>query len=305
MIDWTDRHCRVFHRLLSPNALLYTEMITTSAILNGDQKKLLGFSDVEHPVALQLGGSDPTDLATCAKIGEDFGYDAINLNCGCPSDRVQKGAFGACLMADPQLVADGVAAMKAAVNIPVTVKCRIGIDDSEDYVFLEDFIKKVSAAGCDTFIIHARKAWLKGLSPKENREIPPLRYDIAAEIKKNFPHLTIILNGGLTTLPQIQDALKTFDGVMIGREAYNNPWSLTEMEQALFGTAQPDRKEICEKMIEYIGTQPSTIHSTTRHMLGLFNGLRGARSFRQILSTDVHTETSAHDIMQKALSQLT
>lgn len=304
MIDWTDRHCRFFHRLLSPHALLYTEMITTSAILNGDTQKLLGFSGAEHPVALQLGGSDPTDLATCAKIGEDFGYDAVNLNCGCPSDRVQKGAFGACLMADPQLVADGVAAMRDAVRIPVTVKCRIGIDDSEDYVFLEDFIKQVSAAGCDTFIIHARKAWLKGLSPKENREIPPLRYDIAAEIKKNFPHLTIILNGGLTTLPQIQDALKTFDGVMIGREAYNNPWSLTEMELALFGTPQPDRMDVCTKMVEYIGIQPSTIHSTTRHMLGLFNGLRGARSFRQILSTEVHTATSARDIMDKALSHL-
>ena len=305
MIDWTDRHCRVFHRLLSPNALLYTEMITTSAILNGDKQKLLGFSDVEHPVALQLGGSDPTDLATCAKIGEDFGYDAINLNCGCPSDRVQKGAFGACLMADPQLVADGVAAMRDAVSIPVTVKCRIGIDDSDDYPFLEDFIKKVSSAGCDTFIIHARKAWLKGLSPKENREIPPLRYDIAAQIKHNFPDLTIILNGGLTTLPQMEDALKTFDGVMIGREAYNNPWSLTEMELALFNTPQPDRKEICDKMVDYIGTQTSTIHSTTRHMLGLFNGMRGARSFRQILSTDVHTATSAREIMEKALSSLT
>lgn len=304
MIDWTDRHCRVFHRLLSPNALLYTEMITTSAILNGDQKKLLSFSDVEHPVALQLGGSDPTDLATCAKIGEDYGYDAINLNCGCPSDRVQKGAFGACLMADPQLVADGVAAMKAAVNIPVTVKCRIGIDDSDDYNFLEDFIKRVSAAGCDTFIIHARKAWLKGLSPKENREIPPLRYDIAAEIKKNYPDLSIILNGGLTTLDQIQDALKTFDGVMIGREAYNNPYSLTEMELALFGTPQPDRFEVCKQMIPYIESQTSTIHSTTRHMLGLFNGMRGARSFRQILSTEVHTATSARDIITKALAAI-
>ncbi|OFW97197.1 MAG: tRNA dihydrouridine(20/20a) synthase DusA [Alphaproteobacteria bacterium RIFCSPHIGHO2_12_FULL_45_9] len=304
MIDWTDRHCRVFHRLLSPNALLYTEMITTSAILNGDRNRLLGFSDVEHPVALQLGGSDLADLATCAKIGEDFGYDAINLNCGCPSDRVQKGAFGACLMADPQLVADSVAAMKAAVNIPVTVKCRIGIDDSDDYNFLEDFIKKISAAGCDTFIIHARKAWLKGLSPKENREIPPLRYDIAAEIKKNYPNLTIILNGGLTKLDHIQDALKTFDGVMIGREAYNNPYFLTEMELALYGTPQPDRIEICEKMIPYIESQSSTIHSTTRHMLGLFNGMRGARSFRQILSTEVHTATSTKEIVQKALSAL-
>ncbi len=291
MIDWTDRHCRAFHRLLSPNALLYTEMITTSAILNGDRNRLLDFSDAEHPVALQLGGSDPTDLA-------------INLNCGCPSDRVQKGAFGACLMADPQLVADGVAAMKAAVQIPVTVKCRIGIDDSDDYLFLEDFIKRVSAAGCNTFIIHARKAWLKGLSPKENREIPPLRYDIAAEIKKNYPDLTIILNGGLTTISQIKNALESFDGVMIGREAYNNPWSLTEMEQEFFGTAPPDRFEVCQKMIPYIDGQTSTIHSTTRHMLGLFNGMRGARSFRQILSTEVHTATSARDIIEKAVSKI-
>lgn len=304
MIDWTDTHCRSFHRLLSPNALLYTEMITTGAILNGDRNRYLSFSNDEHPIALQLGGSDPTDLATCAKIGEDFGYDAINLNCGCPSDRVQKGAFGACLMAEPQLVADCVAAMRDKVNIPVTVKCRIGIDDSEDYPFLDKFITTIADAGCDTFIIHARKAWLKGLSPKENREIPPLRYDIAAEIKKNYPQLTIILNGGLTTIPQIQDALKTFDGVMIGREAYNNPYSLTEMELALFGTPQPDRKEICEKMIAYIEQQPSTIHSTTRHMLGLFNGMRGARLFRQVLSTDAHTAISARAVMEKALASL-
>jgi tRNA-dihydrouridine synthase A len=304
MIDWTDRHCRFFHRLLSPHALLYSEMITTGAILNGDKNRYLSFSGEEHPVALQLGGSDPADLAICAKIGEDFGYDAINLNCGCPSDRVQKGAFGACLMAEPQLVADGVAAMKDKVKIPVTVKCRIGIDDSDDYPFLDKFISTISNAGCDTFIIHARKAWLKGLSPKENREIPPLRYDIAAEIKKNYPHLTIILNGGLTKLDDVQNALQTFDGVMIGREAYNNPYFLTEMELELFGTAQPDRKDICEQMIDYINGQSSTIHSTTRHMLGLFNGMRGARMYRQILSTDAHTASSARELMEKALNAI-
>ena len=304
MIDWTDRHCRFFHRLLSPNALLYSEMITTGAILNGDPKRYLAFSNAEHPVALQLGGSEPADLAACAKIGEDFGYNAINLNCGCPSERVQKGSFGACLMTEPQLVADCVAAMKQAVAIPVTVKCRIGIDDSEEYSFLDDFIKTVAGAGCDTFIIHARKAWLKGLSPKENREIPPLRYDIAAGIKKNYPHLKIILNGGLTTLPQVSDALQSFDGVMIGREAYHNPYFLTEMEAAHFGTTQPDRKDICEQMIAYIESQSSSIHSTTRHMLGLFNGMRGARAFRQILSTEVHAATSARDVIEKALSKI-
>ncbi len=304
MIDWTDRHCRFFHRLLSPNALLYTEMITSSAILNGDTEKLLGFSDAEHPVALQLGGSDPADLATSAKIGEDFGYDAINLNCGCPSDRVQKGSFGACLMAEPSLVADCISSMQNAVKIPVTVKCRIGIDDSEDYIFLEHFIKTLNSAGCDTFIIHARKAWLKGLSPKENREIPPLRYDIVAKIKENFPHLTIILNGGLTTSEQIKTQLNIFDGVMIGREAYNNPYFLTELEWTLFGTPQPDRFDICKKMIPYIESQTSTIHGATRHMLGLFNGIRGARLFRQILSTDAHTATSAQEVIQSAISKI-
>lgn len=304
MIDWTDRHCRFFHRLLSPNALLYSEMITTGAILNGDAKRHLAFSNEEHPVALQLGGSEPADLAACAKIGEDFGYDTINVNCGCPSERVQKGSFGACLMTEPQLVADCVDAMTQAVQIPVTVKCRIGIDDSEEYSFLDAFIRTVADAGCDTFIIHARKAWLKGLSPKENREIPPLRYDIAAEIKKNYPQLTIILNGGLTTLPQIEENLKSFDGFMIGREAYHNPYFLTDMEALYYGTPQPDRKDICEQMIDYIESQSSSIHSTTRHMLGLFNGMRGARAFRQILSTEVHTATSARDVIQKAISRI-
>ncbi|MBL8641658.1 MAG: tRNA dihydrouridine(20/20a) synthase DusA [Alphaproteobacteria bacterium] len=303
MIDWTDRHCRYFHRLLTPNALLYTEMITTGAILNGNHDRLLGFSPEEHPVALQLGGSDPADLATCAKIGEDYGYDHINLNCGCPSDRVQKGKFGACLMAEPQLVADCIGAMRATVSIPVTVKCRIGIDDSDDYPFLENFIKTVSSTGCDTFIIHARKAWLKGLSPKENREIPPLRYDIAATIKKNFPQLTLILNGGLTTLAQVTENIGYFDGIMIGREAYQNPYFLTALEHHFFNIPQPDRMDICHAMVDYIARQDGSIHSVTRHMLGLFNGLRGARHFRQVLSTDTHTpDIVAKDIMEKALS---
>lgn len=309
MIDWTDRHCRVFHRLLSPHALLYTEMITTGAILNGDRERYLGFSNEEHPVALQLGGSDPTDLAECAKIGQDFGYDAINLNCGCPSDRVQKGKFGACLMAEPNLVADYVSSMKNAITIPVTVKCRIGIDNSDDYPFLENFIKTVQGAGCDTFIIHARKAWLKGLSPKENREIPPLRYDIAAQIKQNLPHLTIILNGGLTEVGQIKDEQAIFDGVMIGREAYQNPYFLAELEHTLFEIPLPDRFEICRNMVTYIEDQQRRtgmpVHSTTRHMLGLFNGMRGARMFRQVLSTDTHnSNVSAKDVMEKALSQI-
>lgn len=304
MIDWTDRHCRYFHRLLSPHALLYTEMITTGAILNAYRERLLSYSPEEHPLALQLGGSDPADLATCAKIAEDMGYDAINLNCGCPSDRVQKGKFGACLMAEPNLVAECVSAMRAAVSVPVTVKCRIGIDTSDDYAFLDAFLKPIIAAGCDTFIIHARKAWLKGLSPKENREIPPLRYDIAAEVKKNYPDLTIILNGGLTSLEQVRKAMDSFDGVMIGREAYQNPYVLTELEEAFFGTPAPDRFAVCDEMVRYIETQDSTPHSTTRHMLGLFNGMRGARHFRQVLSTDAHIpDISSKDLMKKAVSR--
>lgn len=306
MIDWTDRHCRYFHRLLSPSAVLYTEMISTGAILNGDRKRLLDFSGEEHPVVLQLGGSDPADLSEAAKIGADYGYDEINLNCGCPSDRVQKGRFGACLMAEPQTVADGVAAMKQAVQIPVTVKCRIGIDDSDDYNFLDAFISTVSKAGCDKFIIHARKAWLKGLSPKENRQIPPLRYDIVAQIKRAYPHLTIHINGGIATQDQINDALKDVDGVMIGREAYQNPYALAEWENHLHGAALPDRHAIARAMIPYIEQQQAetgmTIHSTTRHMLGLFNGLKGAKSWRQKLGGDAHDATSARDLIEDALA---
>jgi tRNA-dihydrouridine synthase A len=308
MIDWTDRHCRYFHRQLSPNALVYTEMITTGAVLHGDLDKLLGYSDCEHPIALQLGGSEPEDLARSAKTGEDFGYDEINLNCGCPSERVQKGSFGACLMREPDLVADCIKSMQDAVSVPVTVKCRIGIDDSEDYSFLETFVEKIAATGCTKFIIHARKAWLKGLSPKENREIPPLRYDIAALLKKNHPDLTIILNGGVNTLAMIDGLLPDFDGFMIGREAYQNPWYLAELEHKLFGTPLPDRYAIVAHMAEYIETRRASagmpIHSTTRHMLGLFNGLRGAKKWRQTLGGEAHAADSAQGLFDLALTQL-
>jgi tRNA-dihydrouridine synthase A len=308
MLDWTDRHCRFFHRLLSPHAVLYTEMITTGALLHGDKNRFLAFSKEEHPIALQLGGSEPKDLAECARIAEEYGYDEINLNCGCPSDRVQKGSFGACLMAEPKLVADCVAAMKAASAIPVTVKCRIGIDDSAEYDFLNDFVSAVSHAGCSHFIVHARKAWLKGLSPKENREIPPLRYDIAARIKQEYPSLTIDLNGGITSLDQIDLQMGNFDGFMIGREAYHNPWFMAEIENRFFGTPLPDRFEIARAMIPYIESRQEEtgmpIHSATRHMLGLFNGIRGAKRWRQILSEQAHTTDSPRELIEFALKAL-
>ncbi len=287
MMDWTDRHCRYFHRLLSPNAVLFTEMVTTGALIYGDRDRFLRFSPQEHPIVLQLGGSDPKDLAISAKMAEDFGYDEINLNCGCPSDRVQKGAFGACLMGEADLVAECVASMMAAVNLPVTVKCRIGIDDSDDLPFLRNFITKVSAAGCDTFTIHARKAWLKGLSPKENREIPPLRYDIAEAIKQERPDLNIILNGGIQTIEQVQNALTRFDGVMLGREAYQNPWILAQMAETLDGIPLPEKADIARAMIPYIQHQQAnhgaSLNNVTRHMLGLYNGQRGAKLWRQTL----------------------
>jgi len=237
MMDWTDRHCRYFHRLIAPSILLYTEMVTTGALKFGDKDRFLRFSDAEHPVALQLGGCDPDDLAMSAKLGEDYGYDEININCGCPSDRVQSGSFGACLMKEPKTVAAGVKAMQDAVQIPVTVKSRIGIDDSKDYDFLYDFIKRVSEdGGCQTFILHARKAWLKGLSPKENRDIPPLQYDIVARITEAFPDLTIHVNGGIKTMEDLKDKLTAFDGAMIGREAYQNPWFLRSIEEEFYNS---------------------------------------------------------------------
>ena len=306
MLDWTDRHCRYFHRLISPNAVLFTEMVTTGAIIHGDQDRHLAFSPQEHPIVLQLGGSDPAALATCAQLAaEKYSYDEINLNCGCPSDRVQNGAFGACLMNEPQIVAECVAAMRAAVDIPVTVKCRIGIDDCEERPFLDRFIRTVMEAGCQQFTVHARKAWLKGLSPKENREVPPLRYDIAAEIKQKYPQLQIILNGGVKDLATVQEQLRVFDGVMIGREAYQNPWSLYELECALFGdTRNLTRYDVIEQMIPYLEEQMAQgvpLKSMTRHILGLFHDQRGGKKWRQIISQEAHLpQTTPRDLLERA-----
>lgn len=307
MMDWTDRNCRFFHRLLAPNALLYTEMVTTGALIHGDVKRHLDFSAEEHPVALQLGGSDAADLSTAARMAEEWGYDEINLNCGCPSDRVQKGSFGACLMREPELVAECVSAMRAVTSLPVTVKSRIGIDESEDYKFLEDFIVPIMNAGCDTFIIHARKAWLKGLSPKENREIPPLRYDIVKQLKDNFPHLHISLNGGVKTVDQVQSALQSFDGVMIGREAYENPYRLAEYEHALFGTPLPTRADIARQMIPYLARRRAEspdmpVNAVTRHMLGLFHGEPRARIWRRTLTLGAHQDGASEALIDEALS---
>ena len=299
MMDWTDRHARYFLRLVAPHVHLYTEMITTGAILRGDRDWHLRFSQAEQPVALQLGGSNPADLAECARIGEGYGYDEINLNCGCPSDRVQSGRFGACLMAEPDTVARCIGAMAKAVSIPVTVKCRIGIDDTEEFPFLNRFIKEVSESGCQKFIIHARKAWLKGLSPKENREIPPLRYEIAQQLKNEYQHLEIILNGGIRTIDDIRTHLSSFDGIMIGREAYQNPYFLAEVERDIFGNkAVLPREMAARAMIPYIEEQArlcgTPAKAVTRHMMGLYNGLPGARAWRRVL-TQTHCIETALD----------
>ena len=289
MMDWTDRHCRVFHRLMSRRARLYTEMLTTGAIIRGDRARLLGFDASEHPVALQLGGSDPRDLATAAKIGEEFGYDEINLNVGCPSDRVKDGRFGACLMAEPALVADGVVAMKRAVKIPVTVKCRIGIDDQDPEVALDVLARSVVAAGADALIVHARKAWLNGLSPKENRDIPPLDYDRVYRLKAALPNVPIIINGGIGSLAEVKAHLGHVDGVMLGRAAYQEPWRLLNVDPELFGEAAPyaAMKDVFEAMMPYIEDQLASgtrLHSMTRHFVGAFHGVPGARAFRRHLA---------------------
>jgi tRNA-dihydrouridine synthase A len=290
-MDWTDRHCRYFHRLLAPDARLYTEMVVAQAAIHGDRQRLLGFDPSEHPLALQLGGSDPSLLAQAARIGVDFGYDEINLNCGCPSDRVQSGRFGACLMLEPELVADGVAAMRAAVpsHMPVTVKCRLGVDEHEDEDFFRRFIDTVAAAGCSVFIVHARKAWLNGLSPKENREIPPLDYARVLRLKADRPELTVVLNGGLRGLSDIEAALTTLDGVMLGRAAYHEPYLLTLWQQALFDRSAnvPARAQILERMRPYIGAHLAAggeLRHIGRHLLGLYQGAPGARAFRRTLS---------------------
>ncbi len=303
MMDWTDRHCRFFHRLLSEHALLYTEMVTTGALIHGDVERHLRFNAEEHPVALQLGGSEPADLARCARLGEQWGYAEINLNCGCPSERVQRGAFGACLMAEPTLVADCVKAMVDVVSVPVTVKHRIGIDKGESYGFVRDFVGAVSEAGCHTFIVHARNAWLKGLSPKENREVPPLRYELVHRLKHEFPGLTICVNGGITTGDQVAGQLRELDGVMIGREAYHNPWWLASWDEAFFAGAAREltRESVEEQMVSYMARE-SVAHGTSfsaiaRHMLGLRHGLPGARRWRQVWSDHKLKALHPHQVM--------
>jgi tRNA-dihydrouridine synthase A len=307
MMDWTDRHCRVFHRLMSRRARLYTEMLTTGAIIHGDRRRLLGFDPSEHPVALQLGGSDPADLATAAKIGEDFGYDEINLNVGCPSDRVKDGRFGACLMAEPVLVADGVAAMKRAVKIPVTVKCRIGIDDQDPEIALDVLARRVIAAGADALVVHARKAWLNGLSPKENRDIPPLDYDRVYRLKAALPNVPVIINGGIGSIAEAARHLDHVDGVMLGRAAYQEPWRLLEVDPELFGEAAPyaTMKDIFEAMFPYIEEQLAQgvrLHSMTRHFVGGFHGVPGARAFRRHLAEKGVKPGAGVDVLRDAIA---
>ena len=306
MMDWTDRHCRVFHRQLTKHALLYTEMVTAQAIRHGDRERLLGFDPVEQPVALQLGGSDPAMLAEASRIGEEFGYCEINLNVGCPSDRVQEGRFGACLMAEPQLVADCVAAMRAAVKIPVTVKCRIGIDDQDEHEGLDQFVEAVAATGCNTFIIHARKAWLKGLSPKENREIPPLNYARVRQLKASLPHLSIILNGGLVSLEHARAEMGSLDGVMLGRAAYYTPWELAKVDSIFFNAPDPckGRTDAVRAMFPYIEQQLAKgvgLSKISRHMLGLFHGQPGGRHWRQIISGQSHAPGTGVEVLRKGL----
>lgn len=309
MMEWTDRHCRVFHRLLTRRALLYTEMLTTAAILRGDRQRLLGFDAFEQPVALQLGGSDPQALAQSARIGAEFGYREINLNVGCPSDRVQEGRFGACLMIEPALVADCVAAMKAAVEIPVTVKCRIGVDDQDPAEALFSFAAAVKAAGADALIVHARKAWLKGLSPRENREVPPLDYEIVHRLKAAHPDLEIVLNGGIATLEQAQAQLAHVDGVMMGRAAYQEPWRLLAVDPLLFGEAAPlaSAKDAALALMPYIEREMAKgvrLNSITRHVLGLFRAVPGARAFRRHLATEAVKPDASASVMADALAQM-
>jgi len=293
MLDWTDRHCRYFLRLISRRTLLYTEMVTTGALLHGDRERFLRFDPAEHPVALQLGGSDPGEMATCAHLGEEAGFDEIDMNLGCPSDRVQSGRFGACLMAEPGLVADCVAAMKGAVSVAVTVKTRIGIDERDGYGELRDLVGTLAAAGCDAVIVHARKAWLKGLSPKENREAPPLRYEVVQQLKGDFPDLPIVINGGITTLARACSLLQGLDGVMIGRAAYRNPWLLATADREIFGDRHPlpSRRRVLEAYIAYLEKELATgvpLNAMTRHISGLFQSRPGARRWRRAISGHVH-----------------
>jgi tRNA-dihydrouridine synthase A len=307
MMEWTDRYCRVFHRLMTRRGRLYTEMLTTGAIIHGDRRRLLGFDASEHPVALQLGGSDAGDLATAARIGEDFGYDEININVGCPSDRVKDGRFGACLMAEPALVADGVAAMKRAVKIPVTVKCRIGIDDQDPEIALDVLARAVVAAGADALIVHARKAWLNGLSPKENRDIPPLDYDRVYRLKAALPNVPIIINGGIGSLAEAKRHLDHVDGVMLGRAAYQEPWRLLDVDPEIFGEAAPHAtmKDVFTAMFPYIEdqlAQGARLHSMTRHFVGAFHGVPGARAFRRHLAENGVKPGAGVNVLQDAIA---
>ena len=306
MMDWTDRHCRAFHRVLTKKALLWTEMVTADAVIHGDRARILGYGPEEHPVVLQLGGSDPAKLAGAARIAEDFGYDEVNLNCGCPSDRVQSGSFGACLMAEPDLVAECVFAMRGAVSIPVSVKNRIAIDDLPARETLFTFVDKVSAAGCSVFTVHARAAWLKGLSPKENREVPPLDYGLVAQLKRERPDLAIILNGGITSLDQCTEHLETFDGVMLGRAAYQTPELLGSVDARLFGAAEtvsaPEAIRAYEPYIAARLSEGASLHSMTRHMLGLFAGQPGARQWRRILSETAVKKGAGLEVLRAALA---
>lgn len=309
MLDWTDRHCRFFLRQISRHTLLYTEMVTTGALLHGDVPRFLDFTPQEHPLALQLGGSEPDELARCALMGEQWGYDEINLNVGCPSDRVQSGRFGACLMADPRLVADCAQAMQEQVSIPVTVKHRIGIDERDSYAELCDFVDTVSAAGCHTFIVHARKAWLQGLSPKQNREIPPLRYEVVHRLKQDFPALEIVINGGITTLDQVRQQLTHVDGAMIGREAYHNPWILALADRLIFNDTHtlPSRYRVLQQMQPYVEealASGTPLGNISRHMLGLFQGQPGARAWRRYISEHVHLPGAGFEVLLNAADKV-
>jgi tRNA-dihydrouridine synthase A len=307
MMDWTDRHCRFFHRLITKRTRLYTEMVTIGALLHGDVARHLDFNAEEHPVALQLGGSEPADLAACAKLAQRWGYDEVNLNCGCPSERVQRGGFGACLMAEPRLVRDCVQAMRDAVSLPVTVKHRIGIDRTESYDFVRDFVGTVAEGGCSVFIVHARNAWLKGLSPKENRELPPLRYETVRRLKRDFSSLTFVLNGGLTDAVQTDEQLAHLDGAMWGREAYHHPWKMAEWDTRWLGaeaSAASSREAVEEALVRYMEREAvahgTPWHSIARHMMGLYNGMPGARRWRQVWSDHRIKAQPPGDVMRQA-----
>lgn len=308
MMDWTDRHCRYFHRLLAPSALLYTEMVTTGAVLHGDRERLIGFNQEEHPLALQLGGSDPADLAECARIAQRRAYDEVNLNVGCPSDRVQRGRFGACLMLEPALVRDCLLAMRDAVDIPVTVKTRLGVDDHYSYDYFSNFVGELARSGCDTFIVHARKAWLSGLSPKENRDVPDLRYDWVTRLKQEQPELTIVVNGGIKTVAEALELLESLDGVMLGRAAYHTPWLLAELQAELFGTRGIDsREQLIAIMTRYIGGQVAQgvpVKNISRHLLGLFQGLPGAKRWRRYISEHAHLDAGNEQLLVQALEHM-